>query len=423
MKEPKNKNYCATVVEIKNLIPLLNCDNVQGTSIFGFQAIVGKDVQIGDVGLFFPVETQLSQKYLKENNLYRHSDLNNDQTKKGYFEDNGRVRAVKFRGHVSNGIFMPMNSLDFIGVYPELGREFDELNDIEICRKYEVPIKGGLRSANYKPKKESRVSSINFPEHVSTAQLLKYIQNIDPETEMIITQKLHGTSIRIANTYVKNRLTLKDRIAKYFGVQVQEMTTDYVYGSRKVTKDVNDPEQNHFYEYDVWTDEGMKLDGLLPEGYIVFAELVGKLKSGKAIQTHYTYGFDEPKLYVYRIAIVNEKGYMQDLTWEQVKVFCTDRGLNFVPEFGKVKVKDFNWEEYKDKRYADDKLKFPSAISLGIDDIVDEGIVARIETGNTPVFYKAKSPIFYDHETALLDAGASDLESEQSITYDPAKEI
>lgn len=424
MKEPKNKNYCATVVEIKTLIPLDNCDNVQATNIFGFQAIVGKDIKVGDVGLFFPTESQLSQVYLKANNLYRHSDLNQDQTKKGYIEDNGRIRAVKFRGHASNGLFMPMSSLDSISTtYYPVGTEFDEIDGVEICRKYEVPVGGGTRNPAFKPKKESRVSSKNFPEHVSTEQLLKNIQQLSPDTEMIITQKLHGTSIRIANTYVSRRLTLRDRIAKMFGVVVKDIETDNVYGSRKVTKDVNDPAQNHFYDFDVWTEEGKKLDGLLPEGFILFGELVGKLKGGKEIQKNYTYGFEDTKLYVYRIAIVNEKGYMQDLTWDQVKGFCDERGLKYVPEFTRVKVKDFNWEDYKDKRYADDKVNFPSAISLGKEGIVDEGIVARIETSNMPIFYKAKSPIFYEHETTLLDKGEQDLESTQAVEYVPDKEI
>jgi hypothetical protein len=70
LTKPENSNYCATVVEIKNIIPLDNCDNVVQTSIFGLQAIVGKEVKVGDIGVFFPVETQLSEQFCAHNNLY-----------------------------------------------------------------------------------------------------------------------------------------------------------------------------------------------------------------------------------------------------------------------------------------------------------------------------------------------------------------
>jgi hypothetical protein len=103
IKKPINNNYCATVVEIKNIIPIDNCDNVVHTNIFGNSIIVSKDVKIGDIGLFFPLETKLSNDFLKCNNLYRKLELNIDQTKKGYFEENGRIRCVKFRGNKSEG--------------------------------------------------------------------------------------------------------------------------------------------------------------------------------------------------------------------------------------------------------------------------------------------------------------------------------
>lgn len=111
----QNPNYCATVVKIKNIIPLENCDNVVATTIFGFQAIVGKDTKIGDIGIVFPAETQLSDEYCYENNLYRHADKNRNEGEKGYIEDNRRVKAVKFRGNPSSCLFASLESLKFNG--------------------------------------------------------------------------------------------------------------------------------------------------------------------------------------------------------------------------------------------------------------------------------------------------------------------
>lgn len=150
LKEPKNKNYCATVVEIKTLVPLANCDNVVHAIIMGNSVVVSKETKIGDIGLFFPVETALSEAYLKANNLYRKGEMNEDPTQKGYFEENGRIRCVKFRQNKSEGLFMPWQSLKFtnfvksdwtkveglIGTPLSIGDEFDELEGIEICHKY-----------------------------------------------------------------------------------------------------------------------------------------------------------------------------------------------------------------------------------------------------------------------------------------------
>ena len=71
IKKPQNENYAAIVVEIKTLVTLENCDNVQAAIILGNQVIVDKSVKIGDVGLYFPLECQLSKEYLSVNNLYR----------------------------------------------------------------------------------------------------------------------------------------------------------------------------------------------------------------------------------------------------------------------------------------------------------------------------------------------------------------
>ena len=45
----KNENYAAVVVEIKTIIPLEKCDNVQAAIIMGNQVVVSKDVKVGDI--------------------------------------------------------------------------------------------------------------------------------------------------------------------------------------------------------------------------------------------------------------------------------------------------------------------------------------------------------------------------------------
>lgn len=414
---PVNKNYCASIVEVKQLITLENCDNVQAISIFGFQAIVSKDVKIGDIGIFFPAETQLSEGFCENNNLYRHSELNKDTTKAGYFEDNRRVKAMKFRGHNSSALFMPLESFSYLGVSASdfsVGDEFDSINGHEICRKYVVKTRGnGMNNhQSKKVKKFIRVDSVHFPEHLDTDNYWRNCHKIPDNQDVIITQKLHGTSLRSSNTFCKRKLTLIEKIAKFFGANIKELEMGYAFGSRKVIKDDEERNQNHYYGYDLWTEEGKKLVGLLPENFIVYGELVGYTADGKPIQSGYTYQHQDKtcSLYIYRVAFINERGFTVDLTWDQMVEFCNEQGLKTVPLIWRGKHKNFKVDKYMDQQYH---KTYKGCLPLDSDDTVDEGVCIRVDK-MTPYILKAKSPKFFEYESKMLDTNTVDLESSQN---------
>jgi hypothetical protein len=318
--KPENDNYTATVVQIKSITPLDNCDNVVGVPLFGFQAIVGKDTQVGDLGIVFPAEVQLSEEFASENNLFRHGEKNKNPESKGYIEDNRRVRAVKFRGHRSDCLFMPLSSLTFTKVnLDELheGDTFDALNGKEICRKYVVKQKASRIDRNKEKQKFVRVDKKFLPEHYDTDNYWRNQHVVPEDREIIVTQKVHGTSIRIGNTIVKRKLSFVERLLTRLGVNIKDTEYDHVYGSRKVIKDVNNPNQDHFYGSDIWTEEGRKLDDVVPEGFVIYGELIGWTSDGSPIQKNYTYRVPHGTcdLYVYRVAFVNGQGRVVDLSW------------------------------------------------------------------------------------------------------------
>lgn len=418
--KPENANYVATVVALKNLYDLDGFDNVKGARIFGYQVLVGRDSDI--VGVFFPAETQLSDEYCYENNLFREDsrtgNLNKEKGKSGYMEKNRRVKAIKFRGAESHGLFMPLDSLKYTGVdISELreGDEFDKLNGHEICRKYVIPKKVG-RPQQMVDRGFVRADKKFMPEHIDTINFFKYADTISPESEAIVTQKLHGTSIRIAHTLVNRKPSIIERIASFFGAKIADVEYAYLYGSRKVIKDANNPKQNHFYDIDIWTREGRKLDGIIPKNYIVYGELVGWTPEGSPIQKGYTYDLETGtcRLYVYRIAVVNRDGFKTDLSWDQVIQFCEENGLHTVPELYRCPMKNLTSNDCErvralmDRRYFDDGMM--GVVPLSDADTVDEGVCIRVE-GLLPRIYKAKAPKFLEHETKILDAGDEDLET------------
>lgn len=416
LNKPVNPNYAAVVVKIKSIIDLPNCDNVTSTPVMGYTCIVGKDVKVGDVGIVFPPECQLSEEFCFENNLFRHGDRNKDVNVKGYMEDNRRIKAMKFRGNTSNALFMRLDSVKYTKINTSdlsEGAEFDSLEGHEICRKYVVPTRSN-GVTNQQPKKRiQRVESIHMPEHFDTENYFRWAESILPDQEVIITQKLHGSSIRVGNTIVKRKLNLIESLLNKLGIKIQLTEHDYIYASRKVIKDPNNPFQNDFYDKDIWTDEGRKLQGLLPENYIVYGELIGWTSNGMAIQKDYTYGITQggAELYIYRVAVVNNQGIVTELSWDHVKEFCKNVGLKHVPEIWRGKHKDLDIKVYMDKRFGW-FLDMPNTIDVGLG-LVDEGVCIRIDS-LTPKIYKAKSPIFLEHETKMLTEEAVDLEATQN---------
>ena len=424
LEAPVNPNYAATVVEAKNLVTLDGLDNLVALPQFGLQALVPKNTPIGSLGVFFVAESQLADQFAHYNNLYRHGDKNFDESAKGYLEDNRRVKAIKLRGHRSDALFMPLESLveaHYINSADlgslKAGDTFDKIGDNELVRKYVVKAERVKNSREAKQLKKvfKRVDEKMLPEHYDTENWWRNEHHIADDEQIVVTQKLHGTSIRIAHTIVRRQLRWHEKIAKKLGVKVAESEFAHVYGSRKVIKDPNNPAQNHFYGTDIWGDFGKQLDELIPENFIVYGELIGYTPDGAPIQKDYTYNSNvgETRLFVYRVAVVQAKGLIVDLSWDQVKAFASERGLDVVPELWRGKKADFDVDQFVDKNFFDlGSSLFPHMPVWLPPKLVDEGVVIRADRNRwAPYLLKAKSPIFLQHETRLLDEGVADLET------------
>lgn len=422
----KNANYAASVIEIKTTVELPGLDNLIGVPAFGYQALTQKaDVKPGDLRVLFTAETQLDGEYASTNNLYRNSTmLNADPTADGYLEANGRVRAIRLRKHTSNALLMPLSSLAYTGYDVSSlkpGDTFDELNGHTVCRKY-VPRGAKAAQAAAGPKVRKQVDERLFPKHLDTEHLFRNLHHLRTPKRVVVTQKLHGTSWRGANVPVGRVKGWVERVVvnKWLGIPTPDTEYRHVFGSRNVVK--GRAENNHYYDTDLWSAFGRKLEGLIPENYILYGELVGWVDEQTPIQKGYTYDLPpgECELYVYRVATVNSRGFLSDLPWEGVEDFCRDIGLKTAPvlEFGNLWTSpelggEDGFIEAFTKRWLDVRLyddAEPDALPLSNPKTVDEGVCVRIE-GQIPRILKAKSPKFLEFETKRLDEGDLDLES------------
>lgn len=413
---PKNNNYAATVVRVNTLVELEGLDNLIGVPVLGHQALTQRGIQQGELRVAFTAETQLSEEYARINGLYRDASLNNDTGVTGYLEKNRRIRALKLRGHVSNALLMPLDSLE-PWISPSQLREgdtFDTLNGHEICRKYEIPRRPQSRADRRIERAFRRADEKLFPMHLDTDAYWRSQHLLDPSREVVITQKLHGTSWRGGHVPVLKRLSWWQRLLKKLGAQIPQYEYDVVFGSRKVIKDPNNPRQDHYYDQDIWTEYGKRVANLIPEGYVVYGELVGFTADGSEIQKNYTYNLlpGDTELYVYRVGYINSAGYLADLSWDGVKEFCRARSMKWVPELTRSSVDgiDVFLDSFLDERLADHGGWVDAPLVVSSHKTVDEGVCIRQE-GLVPTILKAKSPVFLEHETKLLDAEVVDLES------------
>lgn len=108
-----SENYLSKIVNIsefrKHSDPEVN--KLKCCTIDGFNVITGIDSQPG-LYVYFPALSRINPDFLSYANLFRHKDLNKDPEQTGMFDDNGRVKAIKLRGEISEGFILPITVLE-----------------------------------------------------------------------------------------------------------------------------------------------------------------------------------------------------------------------------------------------------------------------------------------------------------------------
>jgi hypothetical protein len=434
-----SKNYTCQVIKLPNKIPVKGLDNLVEVNYQGNSVLVGKDSSENDIYLFFPAESQLSHDFLHQNNLYRHETLNADPTQKGFFEDNRRVKAIKFKGIISSGFIIPVAGLVKALILNgqkqidlKVGDEFNEIGGYEVCRKYVRKTNPG-KQGEKNPKQglmDQIIDKKQAPEHPDTGHLMRNLHKFTLDTPIVVSYKLHGTSARTYNVLVKKKLNWKAKLAKWFGVEVVTEDYDYVVCSRRQAKSVGFeelPNKNHFFtDGDLWSEWAKKnLEGKLNKGESIYYELVGKTYSGKEIQGGYTYGFDQPECFVYRIANINSQGIEVDLSYEQMKIRAAQLDLKVVPEFFKGTFGEFidrydngqtyvEFEEPMTRIFYNRLLEKPSIFDPNV---VEEGFCIRIDSSYPKAeTFKIKSKKFLEYESKALDKDLANMEDDQTET-------
>ena len=363
------------IVEIKELRPHTNADKLQLATFFGETVIVGLDTKIGDIGIYFPCDLQLSLEYCDANDLCRKKA--DGTAGAGYLEREKRnITAIRLRGEKSYGLYVPLHSLAFTGVDLstfKVGDTIDTVGGISICQKYipRRPNSAAASSGNRTRKKKVPVAPL-FAEHADTEQLAYNLSAFKPGDEIEITLKMHGTSGRTARLPVLKgyKRTLLDRILRREGTPIYE--DGYVSGTRRVVRETY---EGGFYGDNSFREKHSKLfEGKLMKGETAYYEIVAFTNTGtpimgsgkvpKEAQSEYgkemvfsygchpegqimKYGEDEngkfaipievpqSEMYVYRMTLTTPEGFVVEYTPDFMRYRCEQMGVKTVPVFWK----------------------------------------------------------------------------------------
>lgn len=111
MKLTKSKhydvNYLAKIVNIQHFEnhPNPEVTRLKLAPIGGYRVVVDINSKPGFY-VYFPALSQINPDFLRYASLFRDTTLNANPEKKGFFEKNGKVTAIKLKGQVSEGFLI-----------------------------------------------------------------------------------------------------------------------------------------------------------------------------------------------------------------------------------------------------------------------------------------------------------------------------
>lgn len=265
----------------------------------------------------------------------------------GFFNKTGRVRSIRLGGVQSMGYLFTLDELakynpnvKNISLNQYVGEDFDTIEDKLFIKAY-VPFVPERRQVSKVEKRNKKIEQFDrmvkgeFSFHYDTQMFARCINLFKPTDKVVITNKLHGTSLICGKLHVKTPIKIPfykwiwNKFVDLTGLFKSLRITDYVveYGnvtsSRTVIKNqyINKKVTGGYYGADIWSEYGDLIYPFLDEGMTVYGEICGYISnSQRMIQKGYDYGCDEGEnfLMIYRITTTNEDGSKKEWNVQDV---------------------------------------------------------------------------------------------------------
>lgn len=429
-------SYSVYVTRVKNIRPAENADKLNLCEVFGNTTVVDKSVNENDLYVYFPVDGQISEEFGRVNDLFRRKDENGNPC--GGFIDpvKRNIMAIRLRGNKSDGLILPLSSLESFGDISQLkeGDIVSTFNGYEIACKYIPRTNHRSSSVDNGGKIQKKKIKINLPyfaEHIDTPQLVYNMDMFKPGDLICLTEKVHGTSSRNANTLqISYKKNLFHKIFNLKGKKVEEYK--YVVGTRRTV--LKSATGGYYGTNEFRLEWANRFKDKLMPGECVFGEIAGFIAPGQPIMakgdnkktkdknfiktfgdtTVFSYGCNEEmgnsRYFIYRMTYTTPEGFVFEYPWDLVKLRAEQMGFEVVPELDRfiyTTKEDFlaRIEEWMD---------IPSTIDSSH---IIEGVVVRaLNTPNSFRVAKNKSFNFRVIEGIIKDvAEQPDIEEAEEL--------
>lgn len=487
--ERMSQEYCCTVVRLGEILEIPGANTVAKTLVNGRTIVIGKDHKPGDVMIYCSNESQLNFDFLSVNNLFEKIDRNCNaeevnkwleehldaseeeikeykRTRRGYFDEKGRVRMKKLAGEMSMGVLFELeqfkNWCPILDVDLEklVGLDFDTVNGVLFIKAYVPESTGGDGGHHTGTGPQEPAITMNrmipgqFAFHYDTQLFEKMVNRFKPEDVVTISNKLHGTSYIIGNLLTKQpkwgglyeRLFL--RLPNF--LQYTKEGYSVIYSSRNnirngvLTTAKEKAPSGLDRCYRAWYKI---LDGFIPEGVTLYGEIVGYVDGSNGFVQTVGQGYDyrckpgESQLMIYRVKRVWEDGRVEEYNPSKIQVFAYGlqsklnaagkkdeaRRIRLMDIFYHGKLGDLypdipqdeHWNANLLERMKNDKEHFGMEENEPMcrNSVPREGIVIRIDDDVIPEAFKLKCLKFLGKEAKEMDKGVT-TDAEMTERYE-----
>lgn len=301
-----------TIRTVAALNPIENADAIECAVVDGWEVVVKKgEVSVGEKVVFFEIDCLLPASDPRFAFLYKGKDLI-------------RLRTIKLRGQVSQGLVLPLR------LFPELPVDSEDgLEELLGITKYEIPDSSNVRGCS---------PASTFPHFIPKTDEER-IQNIYnkwqskyAEVEFVRSVKLDGSSITIATTG-EERFRIEKLEEENYPFSCETHQT--LVASRNQT--LRYDETSHFWKgakllvlksEQIWKEEGKQ--------YALQGELVGPGIQGNRE------GLTEYKVLLFRIYDIVERKFLDHEDFIDV---CSTYKMDMVPQLETVKPFQYSLKE------------------------------------------------------------------------------
>ena len=316
----------ASIQRIKSIEPITNADSIVKATVLGWQLVIKKDeFKPGDLCVYVEIDSILPDK--PEFEFLRNKNF--------------RIRTIRLRGQVSQGICFPLNILpDNIQV-----EEGVDVTDVLNIVKYEPPVPVNMQG----------VMKGGFPSFIpktdeTRVQILQDLLDTHKGAACYITEKLDGTSV----TYF-----IKDGV---FGVCSRNL-------------ELEENEDNLYWktarQFNI--EEKLRSIGC---NIAIQGELVGEGIQGNKLK------LKGQHVFVFSVFLIDEYRYAMFHEWMKM---MEELDIRTVPVIN---------DNYRLENNIDDILSMSEIFSPMNGSVMSEGIVIRLKESRELVSFKAISNEF-----------------------------